>query len=138
MAANSTTENGSVTALVKGIIDDAQVLFKQQLELVKHDLHGDVVQVRDAGLKWGAGVAAAAVGGVMVANMVVFLLPTIWPELQLWASYGIVGVALWVLAGVLFWSGKIQFDSLHLLPPKSAHALQENIQCITHPTTTPR
>jgi len=138
MAANATTENGTITPLVKGIIDDAQVLFRQQLELLQHELRRDAVQARDAGLKWGAGVAAAAVGGVMGGHMAVFLLRALWPELPLWGSYGIIGIGLFVIAGILFWWGKVQFDSLRLLPAKTANALQENIQCITHPTTTPR
>lgn len=131
-------ENGSVTALIKGIIDDAQVLFKQQLDLVKHEFRDDVRKMGNAGSIWGAGIAAAAVGGVMLANMFAHLFSTLWPQLPLWGSYGIVAAVLFVISGSLFWWGKAQFDSLRLLPVKSAQALEENMQCITHPTTMPR
>jgi uncharacterized membrane protein YqjE len=133
--AKPTAENGSVTGLVTGIIGDAQTLFKQQVELVRHEIRNDFRKTRDAGLKFVAGVALATVGAILLTTMLVYLLCAIWPQLPLWGSYAIVGVCFTLVGATLLWWGKSEFESFNPLPDQSAQALQENLKWITNPSS---
>jgi len=55
----------SVTELVSGILNDAQTLFKQQFEMLKHEVKEDFRKTREASLMLGLG---AGVGGVAVTQ----------------------------------------------------------------------
>lgn len=143
MSPNTTTkpdENGTVSGLVTGIIGDAQTLFKQQVEMVRHEILGDFRKTRDAGLKLVAGVTFAIVGAMLLTTMLVHLLCYAWPQLPLWGGYAIVGLFISAIGAGLLWWGKCEFDSFNPLPDESAKALQENVQWITNPPsqTTPK
>jgi len=127
-----TPEDTSVTTLVSGIIHDAQVLFRQQLELFKHEVKTDLRKTKEAGLLMGAGIAVAAVGVILLSLMLVYLLQWAVPNLPLWACFGICGLGFAAIGCGLVYSGKAKFDSFNPLPDESAQALKENVQWITN------
>jgi hypothetical protein len=125
-------QDTSVTALVSGIVRDAQELTRQQFELFKLEVKNDLRKTRDAGLLVAGGGAVCAVATVLLALMFVELLRWAVPELPLWSCYGICGVVLAIAGAGLIWAGKAKFESFHLLRDESAQALKENVQWITN------
>jgi len=125
-------QDTSVTALVSGIVRDAQELTRQQFELFKHEVKNDLRKTRDAGIFVAAGGAVCAVAVVLLAFMLVELLKWAVPQLPLWSCYGICGGVLVLIGAGLVWAGKAKFDSFHLLRDESAQALKENVQWITN------
>jgi len=123
----------SVTSLVTGIINDAQQLFKQQFELLKHELREDFRKTRDAGLTLMLGAGLALVGGLLVVMMLVYLTHWLLPDLPLWACFGIWGAGLGVAGAALIYAAKTSFDKFNPLPDETAQAVKENVQWITHP-----
>src|SRR5262245_28975075 len=120
-----TNQEPSVTSLVGGIISDAEALFKQQFELLKHEVRDDIRKTKEVGLTFGLGAGLALVGAVLLVQMFVWL--TEWllaPHLPLWACYGIWGVLVFAAGAILFWVGKSTLDSFNPLPEKSAEALK--------------
>jgi hypothetical protein len=103
---------GSLTSLLKGIVDDVQALLAQQLALFKHEVESDLDRTREAGTTLLLGLAVATVGAGLVCLMLVHLLE--WAtELPLWACHGIVGGTLVLTGIVLFQVGKRRFRSFN-------------------------
>jgi hypothetical protein len=122
----------SVTALVSGIIGDVEVLFKQQFELLKHEVRGDVDKTKQAGFVLGFGASLALVGAILLVTMLVHLTQWLAPALPLWVCYGIWGAVCFIAGAAWFFAGKMKLDSLNPIPRQSAQALKENMQWKTN------
>jgi hypothetical protein len=127
-----TGNDASVTALVTGIIHDAEELFKQQIHLLKHEVRDDLRKTAFAAGSLVAGVFVLGMGAFMFCLAVPLLL---WwlTELPLWSCFAIVGGCLVVVGACLAYLGKKKFDSFNPLPDETAEALKENVQWITKP-----
>jgi CHASE3 domain sensor protein len=123
----------SVTALLKGIISDAQVLFKQQLELTRQEIKEDMQRSRDAAIVLAVAIGITMLGVGMMLVMVPLMLHWLWPDLPLWAAFAIVGGVLAAAGGALLYGAIKKFESFNPLPDKSLDALKENVQWITNP-----
>jgi hypothetical protein len=95
----------SVISLVRGIIDDAKQLLLAQYEFRKYQTLQQVIKAKTVALWMGIGIALAGAGGLLIILMVVHLLHA-YSDLPLWESYGIVGIVLLVVGGVLLYGGK--------------------------------
>jgi hypothetical protein len=122
--------NHSLAPLLTGIVNDVQDLLKQNLALFKVEVREDVRKTKEATAALGAGGALAAVGGLHLSLMLVFLLALI-PGIPLWVCFGIVGAVFVGVGLALFLRGKNKLESFNPLPGESAEALKENVQCLT-------
>jgi hypothetical protein len=100
-----TRPEADVMELVNGIIIDVQSLITQQLALIQHEFKGEIERIVDAGSLVAAGLAVAVTGGGLLCVMLVHLLARLAPALPLWGCYGIVGVPVATLGGVLCLAG---------------------------------
>jgi len=126
-------QDTSVTALVSGIIHDAQELTRQQFELFKHEVKADLRKTKEAALLMAAGGGVAVIAIILLSLGAVYLLEWAFsPHLPLWACFGICGGVFAAIAGGLIYAGKAKFDSFNPLPDESAQALKENVQWITN------
>jgi hypothetical protein len=126
------TQEPSVTALVSGIISDAEELFKQQFELLKHEVRDDFRKTKEAGFTLGLGGALGLLGAFLLVQMLVFLTQWLVPAWPLWVCFGIWGAVIFLGGAIVFLLGKTTLDSVDPLPAKSAQALKENMQWITN------
>jgi hypothetical protein len=125
------TSEASVTSLVRGIVNDAQELFRQQLALFKAEFREDMRKTREAALSLVVGVGIAFFGVFLLLFALVYLLS--WAgELPLWASFAIFGGIVLAVGLGLIYVGKKRFESFNPLPDQSAQALRENVQWITN------
>jgi uncharacterized membrane protein YqjE len=120
----------SVAPLLTGIVNDIQDLLKQNLALFKVEVRDDVRKTKEAAAVLGVGAALAAVGGLHLSLMLVFLLARI-PRIDLWVCFAIVGAVFLGVGLALFVRGKKKLESFNPLPDESAEALMENVQCLT-------
>src|SRR5262249_36526553 len=81
----------STVSLVSGMINDAQELFKHQLELFKAELEQDMEKAREGSLVFVAGVGLASVGLIVLVLALAHLLFWAVPALPLWGWYAITG-----------------------------------------------
>jgi hypothetical protein len=123
--------DASVTALVTGILDDAQELFKQQVALLKHEVKEEIHQTKEAArsLAWGLGLAV--VGGFLLCLMLPLLLNWAVPALPLWACFGIVGGIFAAVGGGMLYAGSQKLEAIHPFPQQTVEALRENLQLKT-------
>jgi type VI protein secretion system component VasK len=125
----------SVTALVTGIISDAEELFKQQFELLKHEVREDLRKTREAAVVLGLSAGLVLVGAILFVLMLVYLTQWLAPSWPLWVCYGIWAGVMLIAGGILFWTGKMKLDSFTPPGERSAQALKENVQWLTNPKT---
>src|SRR5687767_3432641 len=62
--ANNTPSSQSVSGLVSGILDDAQTLFKQQIEMLKAEVREDFRRSKRAAEFGAVGIVCATVGAL--------------------------------------------------------------------------
>ncbi|MCC6416812.1 MAG: phage holin family protein [Gemmataceae bacterium] len=124
----------TMTALVKGIIDDVQQLTRQQFALLKEEVRDDFTSTVQAGTVLGAGVVVLGLGALLLLLTIPLLLEWAFrPDLPLWGAFAIVtGVVLAAGAGLSF-AGLKKFQSFDPLHDRAAEALKENVQWLTNP-----
>jgi hypothetical protein len=116
----------SVSGLVSGILDDAQTLFKQQVEMFKAEVREDFRRSKRAAEYGALGVVLATVGALGLVTAIVYLLHEQY-QFTMWASWLIVGGAFTV-AGVAFgFASYYLLERFNPLPDKTFSALQENL-----------
>jgi len=124
----------SLSTLVGGILDDAQKLIGQEFALLKHDLRTDVARAKDSGTTLGLGVGLLAAGGLLLLFSLVHLLEWLArPNLEWWACYALVGGAVALVGGAVFYRGKQKLETLDVVPEQAAQGLKENLQWKTNP-----
>lgn len=126
---NSASHNSEPTMaqLVSGLMSDATLLMRQELALAKYELYEEARKTKKAAVAIGAGIAVAAIGGLLLIIMLVHLLRALteWP---LWTCYGIVG-GICVLGGaVLLYRGKRQISEIAVVPQQTMETLKENVK----------
>jgi len=137
MADRLQTTTGSeptVTSLLSGIVNDAQELIKQQLQLFKHELKDDMVRAREILPSLGLGVTFAVAALFLLGLTFAHLLN--WgmgdAHLPLWACYGIVTVVFGVVGCALLFFAKKNLESLPM-SHEAAKATEENVEWLTKP-----
>jgi len=125
----------SLSSLVGGIINDFQLLVKQEVALARRELTDELRTAKQAVISLGIGVGVLAIGGLLIALMLVHLLSWAVPAIPLWGSYAIIGGIL-IAAGVgLLIMAKNKAEHLHVVPERTAETMKENVQWIKHPTS---
>jgi len=126
-----------LTATVRGILDDAVELLKQQLTMFKAEIRSDIHSMIAAVTPIGIGIAPLLLGGLMLCFALVHFLH--WATtpagatldvatLPLWACYAIVAAAFLLVGGILLGVGIYRLKTLRPLAAESTKALEENIQ----------
>src|SRR5437660_10788026 len=127
-----TVEGPRVTTLVNGIVHDAQELLHQQIALFKHEVRENLRKTKEAAQSLSLGAGLGMTGGLFLGFMLVYVLHEVWPRLPLWASFGIIGAALLIAAGVLIYLGRKKLETVSAVPEQSLAALKENVAWITN------
>jgi len=136
---NSTDQ--STTALVGGIVEDMQQLIKQQIQLARREITGDIQKAKMAALYYTVGMGICFLGAVSLCLALAHLLhwatapagtdPAWYP---LWACYLTVGSVLVVAGGVFVWAGEMKTKSIDPLNSPASESLKENLEWAKHPT----
>jgi len=131
--------NGSqptIASLVGGIVNDAQVLLKEELKLAKCELSNEFHLAKQAAITLGVGIGIATFGALLLVFMLVYLVHWALSErLPLWSCFGIVGAVLTILGTGLFSLGKRNAGEVRLLPQQTIATMEDNVAWITNRTS---
>ena|SRR5437660_4096350 len=119
----------SATALLSGIVDDAQRLLRQEVQLARQEFKQEWQKTKSAAVSLLVGAATLALATIFLLFMVVYLL-AYFTTIPMWGCYGIVGGALAVIALTLLVLGKQEAGQIQLLPSQTVATLKENAQWI--------
>ena len=127
-----TSSQPTMTELVSGIINDAQTLARQQIDMLKAEFKEDLNRTKRATEFGGLGIVLLTVGGLTLVAFLVALLHEQF-HFTMWASCLIIGGIL-LAAGIAFAiTARNLFESFNPLPDKTFNALQENLTWKTQP-----
>jgi uncharacterized membrane protein YqjE len=121
-----TAPQTTVTELLSGILDDAQLLVRQQFNMLKSEFHEDLRHTKQAMLMAGIGMALSTIGGISLVFCVVNVLNE-QLHLKMWVSWGILGGTCFLAGIILALVAKNVLDKFNPLPDKTFNALQENL-----------
>src|SRR5262249_46116151 len=123
----------SLTALVGGIVKDAQDLVKQQVTMVREEMKADFHRAVEATSAIAVGIAIVVLGGLLLCLMLVYLLTWVFPLIPLWTCYAMVGGSLTAIGASSIYLGKRKFSSLNPVPDQSGEDIRENMRWIRNP-----
>lgn len=124
----------SIMDLFNGIVQDVKSLMQQEAQLLRHEVMLEMSKVVRAASGFGMGVAVAGVGGLFLLLMLVHGLHE-WIELPLWASYGVVGLALAAIGLAFIMKARALAGSAEAMPHRTIFSMKENIQWIKESMT---
>jgi uncharacterized membrane protein YqjE len=125
--------HGTITELITGILNDAQKLARQQMDMFKAEVREDMNRTRQALIFGGVAVTLLTVGLLAFVFGCVYLIDHFNPVLPLWGSFMIFAAICSVAGVVLGFVARNLFESFNPLPDKTFNALQENLTWKTQP-----
>ena len=117
---------GTVTGLVSGIVDDAQRLLAQQVQMLKAEVKEDFRRSKRAAEFGAIGIVLLTVGFLAL----VFALAHLFNERfawSMWASFGVTALIFLAVGGALAATSYILLERFNPLPDKTLGALKENL-----------
>jgi hypothetical protein len=123
----------SFVSLVSGIAKDAKELLLQEMALTNLEVRYELRKAKTAAIALGIGVGTIAAGGILLVLMAVHALAAM-TVVPLWGCYGIVGIALVALGGVVLAAGKTKVGDLEVVPQQSLQRMEESAQWLTKQT----
>jgi hypothetical protein len=131
MTSQYETENPpNLAELVSGIVDDAQEVIKQQLNLFQAELKTTVRNNSGVAIGLGVGFGTLLVAAITVAFAVAYGMASAW-QMPLWGAFAIVGGILLIAAAALAWWTWSQFSAINLTAADKPEGLKETNQWTT-------
>jgi len=136
---NGVHTDPTLTATLKGILDDAVELGKQQIAMLRAEIRADIRKVLAAVIPLACGIAPLLLGGLMLCFALVHLIHWLTTPagqsldaatVPLWGCYAIVAGTFPLVGGTLLGIGIFRLKNMPTLGGESAKALEENIQWI--------
>jgi uncharacterized membrane protein YqjE len=124
----------STASLVGGIVNDAQELFKSQLELFKAELKEDLKKTKEGATLATVGAGLGFVGLLILGLAVAHLLYWLTQAVDIWLWYAIVGGVFTGAGGALVYVVLTRVEKAKPLS-ETAAGLEENVEWQTKPTT---
>ena len=134
LAARTENANGTVSSLVSGIIDDAQRLLAQQVEMLKAEVKEDFRRSKRAAEFSSLGIVLMTVGFLGMITAFTYFLHEYY-KFSMWASWGITGIIFLAVGIALAATSYILLERFNPLPDKTFNALQENLSWKTEPSS---
>ena len=124
-----TGSDQSLTALLTGIINDAETLMKQEVALAKAEINQKVTRIARSGVWFAAaGVLAFSALMTLLASAVLGLMAAF--AIQPWLSALIVALVVFGAAYVALQSGRSLLSQESLAPKQTIESLKENAEWI--------
>ena len=118
----------SYGALLSGLLKDVQDLLRGEVRLAKAEIRDDVKTLA-GGLGMLAAAAIISLVGLTVLMIGVAVLVTEW--LEDWQAFGLVGLAVLVLAAIHGLIGKNRVSAANLAPDQTIESLKEDKQWVS-------
>jgi hypothetical protein len=130
-----------MSTLVAGIVDDAQRLIRQEVELARREMQEELTKAKTAAISFGVAAAVGLLGTIMSCFMIAHFLHWITGPsgmdpagIPLFGCYAIVMGLFFALAGVLFFMAKNKMSEIDLLPRRTVATMKENVQWLKNQT----
>ncbi|CAN5584400.1 hypothetical protein BH23ACI1_BH23ACI1_12670 [soil metagenome] len=119
-------ESESIAGLLRGALDDARNLIREEMALARAELRHEASKVTAAGVQFGVAAVALWFAGMFLLVALALGIATlfVWPA---WAGFAVVSVLLAVAGLVAFMSGRRAVRQVQPLP-RTIDSIKENFQ----------
>lgn len=118
----------TMTPLLRGILDDTQKLFRQELALAKVEVQEDALRARDAIVGLSLGVLSGYLSFLFICFAAVYALVATQPNLPVWGAYAIVSVILAISSWIFTRRGAKRVREIRGVPEQTVESLREGFQ----------
>jgi hypothetical protein len=115
----------SIAHLLSSLIGDAQTLVRRELDLAKAEIAGEIDMARQGAIMLGAGIGAAAIGGIFLLVALAEALVR-FDILERWLAYLIIGAVLAVVGSIALAVGIQRFKRVRPMPQESIDSLRQD------------
>jgi uncharacterized membrane protein YqjE len=122
-------EDTSLTALMRGILDDIRTLVREELELARVEVRQELGKLRLLIATLAVGGITLGLGGLVLLFALSFGAAYLfgWPT---WAGFGLIGLIMTVAGGALLLAARSQLTAINPVPPRTAQTVKENLEWI--------
>ena len=113
----------SVAALLSDLASETILLFRQEMALLKAELHEKFSRAGQGATALGAGAAIAYSGWLALVAAMILALSLVLPA---WLAATIVAVVILALGGVLLLVGRSRINAEKLMPRRTLRSLRED------------
>lgn len=115
----------NMAPLIGDILKDFRVLITQEIALARSEVKQEVAKIKKAAIASALAVTMLALALILGSLMVVHLIGFLFPDLPLWACYGIVTVLEAGSAGALLIVSRNRAKDITLVPTQTVQTLRE-------------
>jgi hypothetical protein len=113
----------SIATLLSDLASDTILLIRQEVALLKAELHEKLGRVGQGAGALGAGALIGFSGWLVLLAAAVLGLAEAVPA---WLAALIVGLVVLIIAAALLWFGKSRFEAKSLTPDRTLRSLRED------------
>ncbi len=119
----------SIADLIGGLIGDAQMLVRREIDLAKSEVFGEIDKAKQAAISLGIGAVIAVIGAIYLLNTVVYALHEGlgW---AMWTSYLVVGLIFAIIGGILLVLGINRLKTISPMPTETINSVKKDVQWI--------
>ena len=118
-------ERASIPTLIKGLLDDARDLIREELQLFRAEIREEVSALQAVAIAFAAAGVAGLFGALLLAiaagGAIAYFLH--WPT---WTGYGIVAILLLIAGGGAFMYARARLRVIRAIP-NTTDTIKENI-----------
>jgi hypothetical protein len=119
----------SVAELLSGLVNDARLLVRKEIDLAKREVSLELGKVRQGTVALGVGAGVALIGALLLGHMLVYALNEL-AGLSLWVSYLIVGGALAAIGALLLIQGMHRMRQIDPVPRETIESVRKDVEWI--------
>jgi hypothetical protein len=120
-----TTHDPTIGSLLKGILDDVQTLFREEIALARVEIGEQATRAKAAAMSFGvaAGALLFGVTFLLIAAALGIADGLNWP---VWAGFLTVAIVLTVGGAIAFAAARNRLHAVHVVPEETISTLKEN------------
>lgn len=120
-----TTHDPTIGSLLKGILDDVQTLFREEIALARVEIGQQAARAKAAAMSFGvaAGALLFGVTFLLIAAALGIADGLNWP---VWAGFLTVAIVLTLGGAMAFAAARNRLNAVHVVPEETLSTLKEN------------
>jgi hypothetical protein len=120
-----TTHDPTIGSLLKGILDDVQTLFREEIALARVEIGQQATRAKAAAMSFGVAAAALLFGVtfLLIAAALGIADGLNWP---VWAGFLSVAIVLTLGGAIAFAAARNRLHAVHVVPEETISTLKEN------------
>ena len=123
-------ERTTIPALIRGLLDDARDLIREELQLARAEIREEVSQLQSAVIAFAVAAAVGLMGtmllSVALGSAIAYFLR--WPP---WAGYGVTAILFLAAAVGLSLYGRGRLKAIRAIP-ETTDTIKENLAWMQH------